>query len=103
MSIVLPGGLHEAEFERAGLEFGPTESANVDGEVQSLRVEPSRFGHVLVQLEQPSKRHRRHLPLSLARARTQSQSHKGQPNYPNALYLVNGPTNMETACHCCGI
>jgi hypothetical protein len=29
-------GLHKAEFERAGLELRPSESANIDGEIQPL-------------------------------------------------------------------
>lgn len=59
----LLGGLHESEFEWTRLKLGPAKSADIDGEIQPLRVEPSGFWDVLVQLQYPPKRRRCHFSL----------------------------------------
>ncbi|PON82503.1 hypothetical protein TorRG33x02_217480, partial [Trema orientale] len=46
-------GLHESKLKWARLKLGPTESADVNGEVQSFGVEPSCFRHVLMKLHYP--------------------------------------------------
>lgn len=62
---VLLGRLHEGEFKRGGLKFGPAKSAHIYCEIQSFGVETSCSRHVLVQLQQPPKRSRGHLSPSL--------------------------------------
>lgn len=59
----LLGGLHESEFEWARLKLGPAKSADIDGEIQPFRVEPSGFWDVLVQLQYPPKRRRCHFSV----------------------------------------
>lgn len=60
------GGLHESEFEWARLKLGPAKSADIDGEIQPFRVEPSGFWDVLVQLQYPPKRRRCHFSVFAA-------------------------------------
>jgi hypothetical protein len=52
-------GVHERELERPRLELGPSERADVDAEVEPLRVELRRPRHVPVQLQHPPERRRR--------------------------------------------